>query len=210
MKFKAVSLLIIVLIAVSLSGCVKTKKQKKVMPLEISSQKKAVMVIAFKGFQDNEYSNTRHVLENANVKIVVVSSSKGEARGKLGQKVIISKTLDQVKLEDFDVLVFIGGPGALEYVNNSSALKLAQQTVKQNKILAAICIAPEILAKAGVLKGKRATVWSSLIDQTPIHVLKNGGAKYINEPVVVDKKIITGNGPEAALEFGEKIVEALK
>ena len=76
--------------------------------------------------------------------------------------------------------------------------------------MAAICIAPEILAKAGVLKEKKATVWSSSIDQGPVEFLENEGAEHVEEPVVVDGKIITGNGPEAATEFGQKIVEVLR
>ena len=210
MKFKVISLLIIVLTAISLSGCLKTQEQEEIMPLEISTLKKAVMVIAFQGFQDFEYSETRRVLEAADIEIVVASSLKGDAQGKSGQSVTVDKVIDEVVPEDFDALVFIGGPGALEYVENSSAHQLAQQAVNKDKILAAICIAPGILAKAGVLKGKQATVWSDSVNKSTIEVLEKGGAEYLDQAVVVDGKIITGNGPEAAAEFGQKIVEALK
>lgn len=179
------------------------------MPLELNSKKKVVLVVAYQGFQDSEYSETRDVLEKAGAEITVVSSLKGEAQGKLGQKLKIDKTLEEIKTEDFDALVFIGGPGALEYVDDSSAHQLAKETVSQDKILGAICIAPEILAKAGVLKNRKATVWSSAVDQSPIEFLKENGAEYVNQDVVADGNVITGNGPSAASEFGRKIAELL-
>jgi protease I len=86
---------------------------------------------------------------------------------------------------------------------------LAKETIEKDKILAAICISPVILANAGVLKGKKATVWSSPLDKNPIRILKNGGAIYKDALVVVDGKIVTANGPEAAKEFGEALVSLL-
>ena len=82
--------------------------------------------------------------------------------------------------------------------------------MEKQKILAAICIAPAILAKAGVLEGKNATVWSSVLDKGPIKILEENGANYVEKDVVVDGNIITANGPQAASEFGRKIVEILK
>jgi len=106
-------------------------------------------------------------------------------------------------------VVFVGGPGATEYVDDAQAHKVAQDAVAQDKVLAAICIAPEILAKAGVLKEKKATVWSSVADRGPIKVLEDGGAEYVDQNVVQDGKMITANGPAAAKDFGKTIVEVL-
>ena len=210
MKYKVITLLMLVLMIITLSGCQKNKNQEEKMSLEFSTQKKAVIVIAFQGFQDFEYSETRRVLEEANIKTIIASSLKGEAQGKMGQKVKVDMIVDEIILEEFDTLVFIGGPGALEYVDNSSVHQLIQQAVNQGKILAAICIAPEILAKAGILKGKQATVWSDPVNKSTIEVLEKSGAEYLDQAVVVDGKIITGNGPAASTEFGQKIVEALR
>jgi protease I len=84
------------------------------------------------------------------------------------------------------------------------AYKVVNDAVNRNKILAAICIAPVTLAKAGALKGKRATVWSSESGQ-----LKAGGAIYTGKNVEKDANIITAAGPFAAKEFGEELVKAL-
>ena len=75
--------------------------------------------------------------------------------------------------------------------------------------MGAICISPALLAKAGVLEGKKATVWSRPLNKEPINILKRNGAIYEAKAVVVDGKIVTGNGPEAAEEWAEALIEVL-
>jgi len=216
MKFKIINLLVIFLIAAGFSGCAKKtiEKTNETGMTPNNLQKKAILIIAHEGFQNIEYETTRKVLEQAGINITIASSKTGEAESKTGlitETVKVDKTINEIRVEDFDVVVFIGGPGAkLEFVENSTAHQLAQETVSKEKILAAICIAPEILAKAGVLNGKKATVWSDpTVDLTPIQFLKDNGAEYMTEDVVVDGKIVTANGPLAAEKFGQKIVELL-
>ncbi len=74
--------------------------------------------------------------------------------------------------------------------------------------MGAICIAPTILAYAGVLEGKKATVWNQ--DGKQAEILTKNGAEFVDELVVVDGKIVTANGPPAAEAFGKKILEMLK
>ncbi|PIR71487.1 MAG: hypothetical protein COU43_02395, partial [Candidatus Nealsonbacteria bacterium CG10_big_fil_rev_8_21_14_0_10_37_25] len=78
------------------------------------------------------------------------------------------------------------------------------------KVLASICISPVILAKAGVLKGKKATVWSSPMDKVPVRILEENEAIYQDKSVVADGKIVTANGPAAAEKFAKAIITALK
>lgn len=170
---------------------------------------KALLIIAPDGYQDIEYGKTRQELEKVGIQVEVASTKLGEARGKLGGRVPVDLLLEQVEIKKYDAIVFIGGPGAVIYQNNKLAHKIIQETVLRNKILAAICIAPTILAYAGALKGKKATVWSSDEVKESINILKNNGADYIAENVVVDGKIITASGPQAAEEFGRKIAESL-
>ncbi len=172
---------------------------------------KVVLVVAFNNYQDKEYNDTKDILEKAGFEIETVSSSAGEAKGKLGGKVEIKKTIDEISsFDDFDGIVFIGGPGAGEYSNNQNVHQLIKNAAKKSKIVAAICIAPVILAKAGILKDKKATVWNSVFDNSGIDYLKQGGAIYLKQDVVVDGKIITANGPDAAVKFGEAIVKVLQ
>lgn len=206
---KIINLLLIVL-AVVLSGCIKTDKQEQIISMEITHAKKAVLIIAQVGFQDFEYQDTRKALEYAGIEIIVASLSKNKAVGKFGQEVDVDLSLDQIQAQDFDALVFIGGPGARDYIDNSIAHDLAWAAVNNNKVLGAICIAPTVLAKAGVLQGKKATVWSDKLDKSSIEILENQGAEYIDQAVVVDGNLVTANGPSAAQKFGQAIVKLIK
>ena len=173
------------------------------------SNKKIAMIIAFIDFRDEEYFIPKTVLESEGANIVTASSKKGQAIGAYGGVVDVDVTLDDLKVSDFDAIIFVGGSGAAKYIDDEKAHKITQEAVNENKILGAICIAPAILAKAGVLNNKKATVWSNNLDKSAIKILKEEGVNYQDEPVVVDDKIITANGPLAARKFGEKIVEVL-
>ncbi|MBI4691876.1 MAG: DJ-1/PfpI family protein [Candidatus Terrybacteria bacterium] len=167
--------------------------------------KKVVIIIAFRDFQDKEYFGVKEVLEKADIKIITAGAEKGVAIGVYGGEVDIEMNLKDININDYDAMVFIGGGGALKYLDNELSYKIIQETVKAGKVLAAICIAPVILAKAGALKGKRATVWSSQFDKGPIKILQESGAEYVDENAVADGNIVTANGPASANEFGEKI-----
>lgn len=164
-------------------------------------RKKALMVIAFKNFRDEEYLEPKKILENAGIKVTTASTQTGTATGKPGTKVPVDITIDQINPADFDAIIFIGGAGCYDYYSNQTALKIAWEAVKQNKILAAICSAGGILAHAGVLNGKKATVFPGEAE-----LLKSKGAIYTGAPVEIDEKIITADGPQSARAFGEKIV----
>lgn len=166
--------------------------------------KKAVMIIAFEGFRDEEYRDPKAVLEKAGIKVTTASSKLGTAKGKFGMPAKVDIILNQVKPADFDAVLFIGGPGCYVYYDNPIAHKVAQETVKQEKILGAICAAPGILANAGVLKDKKATMFAD--DGT----LAKGGATFTGKGVEIDGKIITATGPQTAKAWGEAIVKTLK
>jgi len=171
--------------------------------------KKVAIIIAFKNFQDKEYFETKNVLEKAGIKVTTVSTDRGMAVGVYGGEAQVDEILSEVSVGEFDGIIFIGGPGALKFLDNDISYKIIKEAVEAKKILAAICISPLILAKAGVLKNKKATVWSSPLDRKPIKILKENGAEYLKEDVVVDGELITANGPAAAHEFGEKVLTHL-
>jgi protease I len=199
----AVNLLCLVLLVSSIIFVVSLSLAQEQSELE---GKKVLIIIASSNFRDEEYSNPRQVLENKGAKITVASSKDTPSVGMLKKETVKPDTLlSKVKAEDYDAVVFIGGVGAKEYFADQTAHKIAREAVKKNKILAAICIAPSILANAGVLSGKKVTAFQSEAEN-----LKAKGANYTGAPVEVDGKIITANGPEAAEKFARKIVELLK
>lgn len=165
----------------------------------------AVMVIAQRGFRDEELFRPKEILEKAGVVVTIASLTLQECKGMLGSVVKPDTTIDQVRVDDYDIIVFVGGSGASQYFDNLVAHRLAQEAVNKKKILGAICIAPVILANAGVLDGRRATVWSSESGQ-----LEAKGAYFTGAPVQVDGKIVTANGPSAAEDFARAMVGYLK
>ncbi len=188
------------------------KKEKKETFMEeekILENKKIAQIIAFKDFRDEEYFIPRNIFLAKGAEVKTVSDGEGTAVGADGGEVKVDLKLDDLKVEDFDAIIFTGGPGALDHLDKEISYEIAKKTLEKGKILGAICISPVILAKAGVLEGKKATVWSSPLNKEPIKTLEENGAVFVDEKAVRDGNIITGNGPAAAKDFAEKIVEAL-
>ena len=171
--------------------------------------KNILMVIASKNFRDEEYIIPCEIFQKEGAKVTTASSIEGNIIGIEGGEARSALTLNEVKVKNFDAVVFIGGDGAVEYFNNNDAHRIVQEMTNLHKVVAAICIAPIILAKAGILVGRNATVWSSLMNKNNIKELKDSGCSVLEERVVKDKKIITADGPAVSKKFAEKIVEAI-
>jgi protease I len=166
--------------------------------------KRVVFITASEVFRDEEYYKPKQALENAGVEVITASTKIGELVGKFGFKATSALLIENVSSNDFDAIVFIGGGGASVFFDNESALSLANDFFKQGKPTAAICIASVTLANAGVLKGKKATVF---VDGKEF--LLKAGALYTGKPLEIDGNIITANGPEIAEDFGKAILKAL-
>lgn len=164
-----------------------------------------LMIIAPKGFRDEELFLTQGELEKAGNKTVIASLVKGVCRGSRGGAATATLTLAEIEVKNYDAVVFVGGGGSKVYFTNRDALRIAQEIYGQGKVAAAICVAPVILANAGLLKGKNATVFGSEIKS-----IESKGAKYTGAGVTVDNNIVTGDGPESARLFGQKINELMK
>jgi len=172
--------------------------------------KKIAIIIAFNNFRDEEYFIPKQVLEMEGNKVITVSSQLGKAIGTYGGEVNIDMILEDIKINEFDAIIFAGGSGALAYLENKTCWEIAKHAISNKKVLGAICIGPTILARAGVLLNKKATVWSSPLDKSAIKILKEGGAIFGDNQVVQDGNIITANGPEASRKFGEAIARLLE
>ena len=110
----------------------------------------------------------------------------------------------QLKVDDYDALIFIGGIGAGEYIFDQAALSLIRQAWDKRKILAATSTAPTILASAGILKGVKVTALITESDR-----LKAVGAVYTGTPVEQNMKIITCTSPAAAVPFARAVTDAI-
>ncbi len=164
------------------------------------------MIVAFRNFKDEEYFTPKKILEDAGAKVITVSSKKGKALGADGGDIDVDLTLEELKPENCDAVIFVGGGGAVAYIDNAECYRIAREIIARDKILGAICVAPVILAKCGALRGKKATVWSLPLNKWPIKILKENGAEYVDKNIVIDGKIITANGPSSAEEFAKEII----
>lgn len=171
---------------------------------DTTKAKRAVLIIARENFRDEELFETKFVLDNAGVETIIASTRTGVIKGMLGGSAEAGILVKDIVVDDYDAIIFVGGSGAKEYFNNGVALDIAREATDKGKVLAAICIAPVVLANAGVLNGVRAT---SFLSERP-RLLK-AGAIYTGAPVERDGSVITGSGPRAASLFGEAIADAI-
>lgn len=166
--------------------------------------KKVVFIIAPHNFRDEEYAFPRKILIEAGVQVDTASSIMGTAKGVLGLDAEVNLTVDKIDLAKYDGIVMIGGPGSRYYWDNKNIHALLQKASQEGKLVGGICSASVTLAKAGILKGKKATVYSGEAQQ-----LISAGAIYKGNPVEVDGNIITADGPNSAKDFGRSLVEFL-
>ncbi|OQX89319.1 MAG: hypothetical protein B6D65_03785 [candidate division Zixibacteria bacterium 4484_93] len=166
---------------------------------------KIAMVIAPNDFRDEEYLVPKKLFEEAGYEVVTFSKSTAVSIGMLGARVTPDEKLADLRLDEFVAVDFVGGVGATFYWDDTVALGVASSAYEKGKVVAAICLAPVILANAGLLSGKNATVFKSAKEK-----LIAKGAKYTAADVEVAGRIITGNGPSAAKKFAKAIIKALE
>lgn len=166
--------------------------------------RKAVFIIPAENFRDEELFDTRRFLDMTGTLTLVASTRIGTIRGMLGNTVEASLGLTDLRVDDYDAIVFVGGQGAASYFNSPVALNIAREAAAKRKVLAAISAAPTILANAGVLRGVRVT---SFISERV--TLERAGARYTGTPVERDGLIITAASPIAANGFARAIADAL-
>jgi len=124
------------------------------------------------------------------------------ARGTL---LVPDSTLGQALAQDYDLVVLPGGqPGTNNLMGDQRIIKLVQEMHQQDNYVAAICAAPMVLGKAGVLQGKSATSYPGCLDSMGLSEVN-----YLEDAVVVDGKVITSRGPGTAMDFALKLIEIM-
>lgn len=170
--------------------------------------KKVLFVVASKGYQSVEFAVPKNLLEQAGYSVTTASNAQGSAIAHDESTTPIDMMLDQVNLSDYDGIFFVGGPGAMENLDNEYSHSLIQQAFKERKLIGAICISTRILAHAGILKDKQATGWNGDNELGAIYQVYR--VQYVPKDVVVDGNIITATGPNAAREYAELIISLLQ
>ncbi len=166
--------------------------------------KRVVMVVPLRNFWDIELTKVKEIFEQNGLRVTIASSTLKEATGMFGTQIKPDVVLGKVKSALYDAIVFVGGEGAIQYWDDPNAHRLVKTAVKEGKVLGAISIAPITLANTKVLKGRRATVWSTLGKR-----LEGSGAIYTGNPLEVDGNIVTADSYEGAEEFAKTILSMI-
>jgi len=163
-----------------------------------------LIVIAPERYKEEEFFDLKDMLEKNGIRITIANSTGKPSISKNGKIVEVQKTLDKVDVDNYDAIIFVGGSGASVYFNDKNALHLARKFYEARKIVGAICIAPTILANAGILNGKKATAF-----MTQKEVIESVGI-YTGREVEQDGNIITCKWPTAVPEFAKILIKSLK
>ena len=170
--------------------------------------KRIALLISPKGTEEPEFAKPKQALEDAGAAVVVVSTKSGDAQTvnndlEDGGTYTVDATFADVSADDFDGLVIPGGTvGADTLRADEDAVAFIRAFFEQKKPVGAICHAPWTLAEADVLQGRTVTSYHSI--QTD---LRNAGATWVDEEVVVDEGLVTSRNPDDLPAFCDKLVE---
>jgi 4-methyl-5(b-hydroxyethyl)-thiazole monophosphate biosynthesis len=165
---------------------------------------KALVFLAT-GFEEIETFTVVDVLRRAGIDVTIAGLLASVTEGKHGVKIIPDKSIDDIKVENFDAVVVPGGnPGYKNLRRDSRVIDMVKKGFNSNKVIAAICAGPTVLSDAGILEGKSCTIYPGMEEE-----LEAGGGKPKQDIVVVDGNIITSRGPATAIPFALKLAEKL-
>jgi len=175
------------------------------MAQELAGRRVAALVTD--GFEQVELIEPRRALEEAGARVDVVSPKEGTVRGwdhkEWGADVRVDRPLAQARPDDYDALLLPGGvmnPDKLRM--DGTAIDFIRAFVDAGKPIAAICHGPWTLIEAGAVKGRRMTSYASIRTD-----LRNAGADWVDEEVVVDRNLVTSRHPGDIPAFNERMVE---
>jgi protease I len=168
---------------------------------------KILIAVAPEKYRDEELAEPVAAFQKAGIDFDIASTRRGPCTGMLGAKTTATLSFDDIDPKRYDGLVIVGGAGSQMHLWDDDLLNPIVKMFQQSgKVVAAICLAPIVLARAGILKNKKATYFES---PASFREMKIGGAVITNAPVVKDGRIITANGPAASKAFADTIVQAL-
>jgi protease I len=168
---------------------------------------KRIAILATDGFEQSELLKPQEALKAAGAVVEIIAPKVGSIQGMehhtKGKKVDVDRMVKQVKSSEFAALVLPGGvanPDALR--TDESAVKFVREFFEAHKPVAAICHGPWTLIEANVVRGRKMTSWPSLKTD-----LKNAGAEWVDQEVVVDHGLVTSRKPDDLPAFCKKMIE---
>lgn len=148
---------------------------------------KNALILTGKLVQDHEFIYPYYRLKEEGFTVTVATEDGKETLGQLGTKIPVDITIDNIKIQDYDLLVIPGGAKCMEYLRqNKRAIEIINQWDKEEKVIASICHGSQMLISAKIVNGRKISGYYSIKDD-----INNAGAIYIDAPEVTDKNIVT-------------------
>jgi protein deglycase len=163
--------------------------------------KKSAAIILADGFEEVEAVTPADLLRRAGITVTMMGLSSQEVRGS-HDIVIKTDSILSSHPASADAVILPGGPGHQNLLNSPVVLGYIQKLFRDGSLCAAICAAPVVLGKAGILAGKKVTCFPGCED-------KLGGGIFVAQTVVVDGNIITSRGAGTAVPFSLEIISYL-
>ena len=168
---------------------------------------KKIAILVADGFEQVELTEPRKALEDAGADAFIVSIKEGTVKGwdetDWGETFTVDMVVDETSADNFDGLLLPGGQMNPDHLrNNEKAVAFVKQFAEQNKPIAAICHGPWTLIEANLVQGRLVTSFPSI--QTD---LRNAGANWVDQEVVVDHGLITSRKPADIPAFNQKMIE---
>ena len=171
---------------------------------------KKVAILATNGFEEIELTNPRKALHEAGAETHIVAPESGTITSwdsdNWGTDFDVDKTITDAFPEEYDALLLPGGvlnPDQLRM--NEYAIEFVRSFFSEGKPVAAICHGPQILIDADVLQGREMTSYPSIKND-----IKNAGARWVDNEVVVDQGLTTSRSPEDLPAFNSKMIEEIR
>ncbi len=168
---------------------------------------KKVAILVADGFEQVEMTKPRDALEEAGAETKIVSLKPGQIQGMhhadKGDTFDVNLAVADARPEEFDALMIPGGllnPDALR--SNEDALEFARHFFRESKPVAAICHGPQVLISADLVRGRKMTSWPAIQAD-----MRNAGARWVDEEVVVDNGLVTSRKPDDIPAFNKKMIE---
>lgn len=168
---------------------------------------KKIAVLLASGFEDHELVEPVTALKDAGAKVTLIGlneEDKNGVKGKHGTAVRADTTIDRVDYHDFDLLLIPGGRGPARLRQDERVLEFVRGFDREGLPIAAICHGPQVLVSAGILEGRTATSFFTVSRE-----VKKAGARFVNQPVVVDGNLITSRQVKDIPRFIDAVFGAL-
>lgn len=165
-----------------------------------------VLVPLAQGCEELEAVTIIDLLRRGGIEVITAALDNQPVTASRGTVLLADTTLDQVLDETFDMIVLPGGlPGADHLAQDERLRALLQRHAESGHWTAAICAAPKVLARAGLLDGRTATHYPGALAPSDAPQ-----ARLTTAPVVVDERVVTGRGPGSAMDFALQLIELLQ